>query len=114
MKKTILYFCLLLSGMTVSGEVVTNASKDVANFSSWIMDLAPAKDAGAKKKPAPKAKTGGVSIKHIPADKKVAVSLGGKLFTEYRYGNPTKPILYPVIGPHGIPMTRNPRRLCMG
>jgi len=105
MKKTILYFCLLLPGVAASDEVVPNASKGVANSSTWIMDLAPANNAGANKKPAPKAE--GVSIKHIPADKKVAVSLGGKLFTEYRYGNPTKPILYPVIGPHGIPMTRN-------
>jgi len=85
----------------------TLSPQDVADMSTWIMDLAPAKNVDAKKKPAPKAKTGGVSIKHIPADQKVAISLGGKLFTEYRYGNPTKPILYPVIGPHGIPMTRN-------
>ena len=60
-----------------------------------------------KKKENLKSKTGGVSIKHISADKKVAVSLGSKLFTEYRYGNAKKPILYPIIGPHGISMTRN-------
>lgn len=39
--------------------------------------------------------------------KKVTVRLAGKLFTEYRYTGFAKPILYPVIGPTGVGMTRN-------
>tara|TARA_B100001094_G_scaffold283017_1_gene295486 strand:- start:334 stop:1218 length:885 start_codon:yes stop_codon:yes gene_type:complete len=38
---------------------------------------------------------------------KVVVSIGNEIFTEYRYANQGKPILYPVIGPYGIPMTRH-------
>ena len=40
-------------------------------------------------------------------DGKVRVEIDGQLFTEYVYKDLPKPILYPVIGPHGIPMTRN-------
>ena len=43
----------------------------------------------------------------IPMAGKIRVSLNGELFTEYIYGNQRKPVLYPVIGPHGIGMTRN-------
>lgn len=46
-------------------------------------------------------------IEHDRDNNKVVVTLDGAVFTEYRYANPGKPILYPVIGPHGIPMTRN-------
>ena len=38
---------------------------------------------------------------------KIEVKLGGKLFTEYHYKGFARPILYPVIGPGGVPMTRN-------
>ncbi|UCH63643.1 MAG: PmoA family protein [Fidelibacterota bacterium] len=38
---------------------------------------------------------------------KLRVEVGGDLFTEYIYEGGFKPILYPVIGPHGIGMTRN-------
>jgi len=38
---------------------------------------------------------------------KIEVRLDGKLFTEYRYEGYAKPILYPIIGPGGVPMTRN-------
>ncbi len=40
-------------------------------------------------------------------DGKVRIDIGGQLFTEYHYAKFAKPILYPIIGPHGIPMTRN-------
>ena len=41
-------------------------------------------------------------------DLSVAIKVNGKLFTNYVYADPkrTKPILYPVIGPNGVPMTR--------
>lgn len=38
---------------------------------------------------------------------KAVVTIDGELFTEYVFEGHAKPILYPVIGPHGIPMTRN-------
>ena len=40
-------------------------------------------------------------------DGKVRVEIDGELFTEYIYQGYAKPILYPIIGPHGIGMTRN-------
>ena len=38
---------------------------------------------------------------------KVRVEIDGELFTEYLYKGHNKPILYPVVGPQGIQMTRN-------
>ena len=46
-----------------------------------------------------------VAIKH--QDGKLSVLIDGELFTEYVYKGIKKPILYPIIGPHGIEMTRN-------
>jgi hypothetical protein len=46
-----------------------------------------------------------VTVKEL--DGKVRVEIGGELFTEYVYKGYAKPILYPVIGPHDIAMTRN-------
>ncbi|MGM0490335.1 MAG: PmoA family protein [Planctomycetota bacterium] len=40
-------------------------------------------------------------------DTRCRVLIGGELFTEYVFRGHEKPILYPVIGPHGIGMTRN-------
>lgn len=37
----------------------------------------------------------------------VRVEIDGQLFTEYIFKNHLKPILYPIVGPHGIGMTRN-------
>ncbi len=46
---------------------------------------------------------------------KLQVRIGGALFTEYRYANYAKPILYPIYGPHEIAMTRNyPMREVVG
>ncbi len=41
------------------------------------------------------------------SDDKVTVKIDGELFTEYVFAGHAKPILYPIIGPHGIEMTRN-------
>jgi len=38
---------------------------------------------------------------------KVIVSIDGQPFTEYRYANPSKPILYPLYGPGGVRLTRD-------
>lgn len=48
---------------------------------------------------------GRVSLQRL--DSKVRVEIDGQLFTEYLYRNQNKPILYPVIGPYEIGMTRN-------
>ncbi len=40
-------------------------------------------------------------------DDKAVVTIDGELFTEYVFRGHSKPILYPIIGPHGIEMTRN-------
>jgi len=40
-------------------------------------------------------------------DDRVRVTIDGELFTDYIFEGFRKPILYPVIGPHGIGMTRN-------
>ena len=42
-----------------------------------------------------------------PLDGKLRVEINGDLFTEYIYEGGFKPILYPIIGPHGLGMTRN-------
>jgi len=40
-------------------------------------------------------------------DDRVDVTLDGKPFTSYIFSGYAKPILYPVIGPDGVPMTRS-------
>lgn len=40
-------------------------------------------------------------------DDRVDVLLGGKPFTSYIFRGYAKPILYPVMGPSGVPMTRS-------
>ena len=47
----------------------------------------------------------GVELKD--ADGKIEVTIGGEKFTEYIYEGRAKPILYPIIGPGGVAMTRN-------
>ena len=40
-------------------------------------------------------------------DGKIRVEIDDDLFTEYIYQGHAKPILYPIVGPYGIGMTRN-------
>ncbi len=48
-------------------------------------------------------------------DRGVTVKLDGKLFTEYLIRSGNKPILWPVIGPTGVPLTREyPMRTVAG
>lgn len=47
------------------------------------------------------------AIKITEAEGKLIITAGDKLFTEYVYTGHAKPILYPIYGPHQIPMTRN-------
>ena len=40
-------------------------------------------------------------------DDRLTVMIGGELFAEYVYRGYSRPVVYPIIGPHGIGMTRN-------
>ena len=42
-----------------------------------------------------------------PLDDRLRVAIDDELFAEYVYGVYSRPIVYPIIGPHGIGMTRN-------
>ena len=48
-----------------------------------------------------------LAITHDEAAKKVTVTAGGEVFTEVRYNTVAKPILWPLRGPGGVPMTRD-------
>lgn len=49
----------------------------------------------------------GTTVQHDAGAKTVRVDIGGKLFTEFRYNQEKKPILFPIHGPHDIEMTRS-------
>lgn len=53
----------------------------------------------------PHAIGGEIAIEQL-ADR-LRVEVDGELFTEYLYCVENRPVMYPVIGPHGIGMTRN-------
>ncbi len=53
----------------------------------------------------PDAPTDCVTIQQL--DDRCRVLIGGELFTEYIFRGYEKPILYPILGPHGIGMTRD-------
>ncbi len=50
-------------------------------------------------------KTDGVQISQL--DGKLRIEIGGELFAEYFYQDVSRPFLYPIIGPDGLPTTRN-------
>jgi len=50
-------------------------------------------------------KNAGVVVREL--DGKFRVEIDGELFTEYLWKDSPKPILFPVIGPNNLPMTRN-------
>jgi hypothetical protein len=47
------------------------------------------------------------AVKLTQLDDRVRVEINGQLFTEYIIKNTPRPYCYPVIGPAGVPMTRN-------
>lgn len=47
-----------------------------------------------------------VSIQHDSSAGKVSIQLDGALFTEFLYKDQPRPVLFPVIGPGQVPMTR--------
>jgi putative membrane-bound dehydrogenase-like protein len=94
------------SGMPAS-FVYTLSPQDVADVTAWTLTLQGSNEQQTSSKPNQE-----LTVKHLEVLKgdkedKVVVYIGNEVFTEYRYGNPSKPILYPVIGPYGIPMTRH-------
>ncbi|MAS79303.1 MAG: hypothetical protein CMI25_02680 [Opitutae bacterium] len=99
------------SGMP-SSFVYSLSPQDVADLTAWTLTLA-GPDEPKKPSSTKGSKTNqGVSVKRMEVlngakEDKVVVSIGNEVFTEYRYANQGKPILYPVIGPYGIPMTRH-------
>ena len=58
-----------------------------------------------------KTQSGGTSsssgVKIDDVDKKLRVTINGKLFTEYNYQDVPRPFFYPVIGPTGVPVIRH-------
>ncbi|MHC4913788.1 MAG: hypothetical protein ACYTE5_12455 [Planctomycetota bacterium] len=48
---------------------------------------------------------GEIAVKQL--DDRLRVEIDGELFTEYLFCVKNRPIMYPVVGPHGIGMTRN-------
>lgn len=51
------------------------------------------------------AATTGIGVK--PGKDRVTISLDGELLTELRFEGAPKPYFYPVLGPGGVPLTRN-------
>ena len=60
------------------------------------------------KKPAPKKRSYTIEVLPQPSKQKVEIRFRGELFTSYRYpDNVMKPILWPIIAPGGMGMTRS-------
>src|SRR5438552_1008617 len=47
----------------------------------------------------------GVQITQL--DDRLRIEINGEFFTEYHFKNASRPFLYPVFGPDGLPMTRD-------
>lgn len=50
---------------------------------------------------------GAAGVSLTPAADRVTVRIDGQLFTEYVFGNTPRPYCYPVLGPGGVPLTRD-------
>ena len=70
--------------------------ENVACLAAIVIALAPAS-----------AMAGPGLVTITPRPDRFCVSIDGQLFTEYIYRGYPRPILYPVIGPYGIGITRN-------
>ncbi len=49
----------------------------------------------------------GTGVQITDQDGKLRIEIEGQLFSEYHYSGFSRPFLYPVLGPGGLPMTRN-------
>ncbi|NUQ62365.1 MAG: PmoA family protein [Pirellulales bacterium] len=86
------YACLAIEAMAALAAVLFSCQ-------SLFGEPAPSGDAGKSASPS--------TVSIAPLEDRYRVSIGGELFTEYVFRGYEKPILYPIIGPHGIGMTRN-------
>lgn len=82
------------------GVLVATASIPLVAQGARQLDVKPARVSAQSN-----VKEGGVNI----SDKggKLVIEIGGQPFAEYFYQDVPKPFLYPVLGPSGVPMTRN-------
>jgi len=48
-----------------------------------------------------------VGVSLTPSADRVTVQIDGELFTEYVFGNTPRPYCYPLLGPGGVPLTRD-------
>src|SRR2546429_6262964 len=46
-------------------------------------------------------------VKITRFDDRLRIEINGELFSEYHFKDVSRPFLYPVIGPDGLPMTRD-------
>src|SRR5438552_12014473 len=46
-------------------------------------------------------------VKITQLDDRLRIEINGQLFSEYHFKDVSRPFLYPVIGPDGLPMTRD-------
>lgn len=53
------------------------------------------------------AESGPINVRLVGNGKSARVLFDGKLFADYLNDGHAKPIIYPVVGPHGVPMTRD-------
>ena len=74
-----------ISGLVVAASVLCLGAAVVTQGSGGAVQSVEMKDSGGK----------------------IEVRLGGEKFTEYRHKGLARPILYPIVGPGGVTMTRN-------
>jgi len=85
----------LVSGLLMLGSVLS-----VPATGAPAPELKPARHSKASV-----VKQGGVNI--AEQGDKLVIEIGGLPFAEYHYQNVSKPYLYPLLGPDGVPMTRD-------
>lgn len=73
----------------------------------WALTSAGQARAGAGDNPSAAPDPHGTQVTLETQDDRVRVRLGGELFAEYVFRGYSRPIVYPIVGPHGIGMTRN-------
>ena len=80
------------------------AVKTPARLLFLFLALAMAGDLALRAEPAAASPT---EVKVTPADGRIRVEIGGRLFTEYIYAGADRPYCYPILAPDGTPLTRD-------
>jgi len=81
------------------------ACRAAASFLTAALVIGATFSAGAQTNDRPAAARPGVQITTLT--NRLRVEINGQLFTEYYYANVPRPFCYPLLGPGGLPMTRN-------